>query len=202
MASVVPASRAQRATEPRPNRSPGLRGQQHPAHRRQETAKPGGAGQATKPAFSRCTACVSRAVVGDIELGPGVLAAEHEVADEWGYGVAAEGDDDGGREARCPRAACGRVEVDAAAGEPPFDRLELAEPPDRVGVAGAARPARRCYTSERARSPRRALMSLQGGRATSGLPCSALLARLSRWGARDVLVAKSAPRGVVDRPAR
>jgi hypothetical protein len=40
-------------------------------------------------------------VVCDVELGPGVLAAEHEVADESGCGVVSEGDDDGGREIRC-----------------------------------------------------------------------------------------------------
>ncbi len=37
-------------------------------------------------------------LVGDIELGPGVLAAEREVADDRVRGVVAEGDDDGGRE--------------------------------------------------------------------------------------------------------
>ncbi len=77
-------------------------------------------------------------VTGLVETsGPGVLAAEHEVADELGRGVVAEGDDYGGRETRClrERFAVG-VEVGAAASEPLVDRLELVELPGRVGVAG------------------------------------------------------------------
>jgi hypothetical protein len=73
-------------------------------------------GRRTKPAFLAVQGLRVTGLVGDIELGPGVLAAEHEVADEWGRGVVAEGDDDGGREARCLREqlAVG-VEVGAAA---------------------------------------------------------------------------------------
>lgn len=37
-------------------------------------------------------------LVGDFELGLGVLALEHEVVDDRGRGVVAEGDDDGGCE--------------------------------------------------------------------------------------------------------
>jgi hypothetical protein len=94
-------------------------------------------GRRTEPAFLAMQGLRVTGLVGDIELGPGVLAAEHEVAGEWGRGVVAEGEDDGACETRCFREqlAVG-VEVGAAASELLVDRLELAEPPGRVGVAG------------------------------------------------------------------
>jgi hypothetical protein len=76
-------------------------------------------------------------LVGDVQLGPGVLAAEHEVADDRGRGVVAEGDDDGGRESgRLREQLAVAVEVGGAAGEPLVDGLEPAVAPRRVGVAG------------------------------------------------------------------
>jgi hypothetical protein len=48
-------------------------------------------GRRTKPAFLAMQGLRVTGLVGDMELGPGVLAAEHEVADEWGRGVVAEG---------------------------------------------------------------------------------------------------------------
>jgi hypothetical protein len=83
-------------------------------------------------------------LVGDIELGPGVLAAEHEVADDWGRGVVAEADDDGGRETgRLREELAVAVQVGGAASEPLVDGLELAELPGGVGVvvAGHVEPA-------------------------------------------------------------
>ena len=71
------------------------------------------------------------------QLGPGVLAAEHEVADDRGRDVLAEGDDDGGRETgRLREQLAVAVEVGGAAGEPLVDGLEPAEPPGRLGVVG------------------------------------------------------------------
>ena len=76
-------------------------------------------------------------LVGDLELGPGVLAAEHEVADDRGVGVVAERDDDGGRETGgFGEQLAVAVEVGGAAGEPLVDRLEPAVLPGRVGVGG------------------------------------------------------------------
>lgn len=76
-------------------------------------------------------------LVDDVELGPGVLEAEHEVADDRGRGVGAEGDDDGARETvglqEQPAVA---VEVGRAAGEPLVDRREPAVLPGHLGVLG------------------------------------------------------------------
>jgi hypothetical protein len=53
------------------------------------------AGSRTQPSFRLRVA----GLVYDIELGPAVLDAQHEVADDRGRGPVAEGDDDGGRQA-------------------------------------------------------------------------------------------------------
>jgi hypothetical protein len=70
-------------------------------------------------------------LVGDIELGPGVLAAEHEVADDRGVVVVAEGDDDGGRETGgLGEQLAVAVEVGGAAGEPLVQRRPAVRPAD------------------------------------------------------------------------
>jgi hypothetical protein len=70
-------------------------------------------------------------------LRPGVLAAEHEAADDRGRRVVAEGDDESGRESRGLREQLAvRVEAGGAARQPLVDGLEPAEPPGRLGVAG------------------------------------------------------------------
>jgi len=75
--------------------------------------------------------------VGDVELGPGVLTAEHEVADGRGRGVVAQGDDDSGRDTgRFEEQLAVAVEVSGTAGEPLVDRLEPPVLPGRLGVVG------------------------------------------------------------------
>ncbi len=76
-------------------------------------------------------------LVGDSPLGPGVPAAEHEVADDRGRAVVPEGDDHGGRETgRLREQRAVAVEVNGAAGEPLVDRVEPAVQPGRAGVVG------------------------------------------------------------------
>jgi hypothetical protein len=61
-------------------------------------------------------------LIGHLELGPGIVAAEHEVSDDLCCGVVAEGNDDGCREAGgLGEQVAVAVEVGGTSGEPFVD---------------------------------------------------------------------------------
>jgi hypothetical protein len=93
-------------------------------------------------------------------LGPGILDAEHEVADD----VAVELDDDGGRQPHgVGEALPVGLEVGGDLGEPLADGLEAPVLPRRVGVVGA------CWTEHEPLGTHGLRERWLGGRARGGV---------------------------------